>query len=413
MGKTVWIINQYASTPETGIGGRHYLLAQELVAKGFNVYLVMASFHHMLHSPIKVGEKYKHSKAGKLNIIHVKVPEYGDAHSGRRISNWFLFAYRLLGLKRFVRDKPDAILYSSLSLVGVLSAERLARYYRVPLAFEVRDIWPLTLTEIGGVSPRHPFVWFLQWVEDRAYKVSARVISNLPGAVTHMMQRGMEPAKFEWIPNGVSVDEMERCEPLDEAFMAKIPRSQFVVGYAGTHGVANALDNFLSAAALLRDYSDISLVLVGRGKEKERLQARARSEHLDNVLFLPAVAKTQVPSVLNMFDVCFIGWKDESLYRYGIGANKIPEYFFSGKPVIHAYSGGSDPVEQFGAGLTVPAEDPEALARGILELYRMSREQRAAMGNNGKRAVLERYDYSRLAAQLQAVLFQESTVVRE
>lgn len=411
--KTVWIINQYASTPETGIGGRHYLLAHELAAKGLNVYLIMASFHHMLHAPIELDAKYKCSKDESFNIVHVRVPDYGDAHSSGRIRNWFLFAYRLLGLKRFISHKPDAILYSSLSLIGVLSAERLARYYHVPLTFEVRDIWPLTLTEIGGVSPRHPFVRFLQWVEDRAYKESSRVISNLPGAVTHMVQRGMDPAKFEWIPNGVSVGEMERCEPLDEAFLAKMPQDQFVVGYAGTHGVANALDNFLSAAALLLEYSDISLVLVGRGKEKERLQKRARSENLDNVLFLPAVAKTQVLSTLNMFDLCFIGWKDEPLYRYGIGANKIPEYFFSGKPVIHAYSGGSDPVEQFGAGLTVSAENPEALAGGILKLYRMSPEQRAAFGSNGKRAAIERYDYSRLASQLQTVLFQEPTVVRE
>src|SRR5690554_411495 len=410
MTKTVWIINQNASTPETGIGGRHYLLAQELAAKGLNVYLIMASFHHMLHSPVKVSETYSHSRAGKLNIVYVKVPEYSDAHSGRRIRNWFLFAYRLLGLKRFIREKPDAILYSSLSLVGVLSAERLARFYRIPLTFEVRDIWPLTLTEIGGVSPRHPFVWLLQRIEDRAYRVAARVISNLPEAVTHMVQRGMNPEKFEWIPNGVSVGEMEKGEPLDEAFIAKVPQEQFVVGYAGTHGVANALDNLLSAAGLLREYPEIRMVLVGRGKEKEHLQQRACAEHLDNVLFLPAVTKAQVSSVLKMFDVCFIGWKQEALYRYGIGANKIPEYFFSGRPVIHAYSGGADPVEQFGAGLTVPAENPEALAEGILRLYRMSVEQRAAMGEKGRRAVLERYDYARLAAQLEAVLFQDKTV---
>mgnify|MGYP006403834387 CR=1 FL=1 len=407
MTKTVWVINQYASTPETGIGGRHYLLAQELAAKGLTVYLVMASFHHVLHSPVSVSGRYKLSKAGKLNIVQVKVPRYDDAHSGRRMINWFIFAYQLLGLKRFITDKPDAILYSSLSLVGFLSAERLARYYRVPLTFEVRDIWPLTLTEIGGVSRRHPFVRLLQWVEDRAYRVSNRVISNLPGAVNHMVERGMDPTKFEWIPNGVSVDEMDQNTALDNQFASAIPRDQFVVGYAGTHGVANALDNFLDAANLLRKHTDVALVLVGRGKEKERLQVRAKEEHLDNVLFLPAVPKAQVSSVLRMFDVCFIGWKDESLYRFGIGANKIPEYFFSGKPVIHAYSGGADPVAQFGAGLTVPAEDPEALAEGILRLYRMSQGERDTMGANGKRAVLERYDYFLLATRLQAVLFQE------
>lgn len=407
MGKTVWIINQYASTPETGIGGRHYLLARELAANGVNVYLIMASFHHLLQRPAEVQGKYTHSKIGNLNVVQVRVPKYSSAHNNRRIANWLVFAYRLLGLKWFIRDKPDAILYSSLSLPGVLTAERLARYYDIPLTFEVRDIWPLTLTEIGRISSRHPFVRLLQWVEDRAYKVSARVISNLPGAVAHMVERGMDADKFEWIPNGVSIDEMGSVEHLDGELSRSVPNDCFIVGYAGTHGVANALDNLLSAAALLRANSNIMFVLVGRGKEKERLRSRASDEQLDNVVFLPAVSKAHVPSVLKMFDVCFIGWKDEPLYRYGIGANKIPEYFFSGKPVIHAFSGGADPVRQFGAGLTVPAESPDALAKGILELYQMTPEERSVMGAKGKSAVLEHYDYARLAARLESVLFPE------
>lgn len=405
MAKTVWIINQYASTPETGMGGRHYLLAKELAANGVNVYLIMASFHHLLHSPARPESTYAMSKDGNLNIIQVKVPVYRDAHNSRRILNWSIFAFRLLGLKRFIQQKPDAILYSSLSLVGILSAERLSRYYQVPLTFEVRDIWPLTLTEIGGVSRRHPFVRFLQWIEDRAYRVSDHVVSNLPGAVNHMVERGMAPEKFAWIPNGVSLSEIESCEKLDPEVAVEIPDNKFVVGYAGTIGVANALDCLLSAAALLSNRTEIIFVLVGNGKEKERLLERVERERLANVRFLPAVPKAQVPSVLVEFDICFIGWKDEPLYRFGIGANKVPEYFFSGKPVIHAFSGGEDPVEKFGAGVTVPAENPEALAEAIISLYQKTPEELAKMGENGKRAAREHYDYSLLAKRLESLLF--------
>lgn len=406
MARTVWIINQYASTPQTGIGGRHYELGKELAAIGVDVYLVMASFHHLLHSPSKMHSTYTLSKDGNLNIVRIKVPEYRDAHDGHRIVNWSLFAFRLLGLKRFIQQKPDAILYSSLSLIGILGAERLSRHYKVPLIFEVRDIWPLTLTEIGGVSRRHPFACFLQWVEDRAYRISDKVISNLPGAVDHMVERGMKPNKFTWIPNGISVKAMEVAERLNPEVEQAIPGDQFVVGYAGTIGVANALDCLMAAAKLLKDESGICFVLVGNGKEKDRLLERVREDNLTNVHFIPGIPKAQVPSLLGKFDACFIGWKNEPLYRFGIGANKIPEYMYSGKPVIHAFSGGCDPVAAYRAGLTVPAEQPEALAEAILQLYRCHPEERAEMGQNGKRAALNDYDYAKLAKRLKGVLFE-------
>lgn len=406
MAKTVWIINQYASTPETGIGGRHYLLAKELAANGVNVYLIMASFHHLLRAPTQPESTYEVSAEGNLHVVRIKVPVYDGAHNGRRILNWSVFAYRLLGLKRVISRAPDSILYSSLSLIGVLSAEKLARHYKVPLTFEVRDIWPLTLTEIGGVSSRHPFVRFLQWVEDRAYRVSDRVVSNLPGAVNHMVSRGLVREKFVWIPNGISIKAMEAAEPLHAEVAGAIPDDRFVVGYAGTIGVANALDCFLSAAALLKDETGICFVLVGNGKEKDHLMNRVEREHLPNVRFLPAIAKAEVPSLLMNFDACFIGWKDESLYRFGIGANKIPEYFFSGKPVIHAFSGDYDPVAEFGAGVTVPAENPELLAKAIFDLYQKTPEERDALGKNGRRAALENFDYAHLAKRLEDVLFR-------
>lgn len=405
--KVVWIINQYASTPETGIGGRHYSFAKLLADKGVKVCLVMASFHHLLRNPVSVSSKYTVQKNGNLTLVWVRVPEYKGAHQGKRILNWFLFAYRLLGLKRVLEDTPKTILYSSLSPIGILAAERLAKLFRSRLIFEVRDIWPLTLTEIGGVSKFHPFVKFLQWVEDHGYKVADSVVSNLPGAVDHMVVRGMDSAKFVWIPNGIFLDEVSKSAPLNEEARSRLPKDCFIIGYAGTVGVANALDCLVSAAKRVLNQPDIRFVIVGDGLEKERLCNRVADEGINNILFLPAVPKSQVQSVLGEFDVCFIGWKDESLYRFGVGANKLPEYFFSGKPVLQAYSGRHDLVSEFKAGVTVPAEDPAALAREIVRLKSLTIKERAAIGNLGRQAALEHFDYNQLSDRLKRVLFPE------
>lgn len=402
--KTFWLINQYASTPQTGMGGRHYYLARELAKQGHRVYLVAAGYTHLLRELPEISGDVCIQPGDGFHVVWFRMPKYSKAHSKQRVCNWFLFAWLLGRLPGLIRGKPDAILYSSPSLVGYLGAQRLARRYRVPLIFELRDIWPLTLTEIGGYSRHHPFIRFLQWIEDKACRESDRVVSNLENAVEHIRSRGGAPEKFVWLPNGFSVDEVANPEPLSTEETSWVPANKFKIGYTGTLGMANDLDVLIAAAGLLRGYEDIVFVLVGKGKEKPRLQRLVQEKGLRNVVFVDPIAKVRVQSMLSRFDVCFIGWRKESLYRFGIGANKIPEYFFSGRPVLHAYSGKGDPVGEAGAGLTVAAGDAAAVARAVLFLRDMSPERRAEMGGKGRAFAVARYEYGALAARLAEVM---------
>lgn len=405
--KTIWIINQYASTPETGIGGRHYHMARELAKQGHRVCLVSASFSHILRTPPECDKPYVVQHLEGFNFVWVKVPHYSGAHSKKRIFNWFLFAWKLYGLKNVLSDRPDAILCSSPSLISFLGAKRLAKFFAVPLFFEVRDIWPLTLVTVGGTSSKHPFVRFLQWVEDVAYRDSTKVISNLKYSVEHMVSRGMDREKFAWIPNGFSWDELSEPLKLSDEINSRIPKAKFIVGYTGTIGVANALESLIDAAQILKDRPGISFVIVGDGREKIKLESLVKDKELNNVHFIGTIPKVQIQSVLKQFDACYIGWRNEDLYRFGIAANKIFDYLYAGKPILHSYSGECDPIADAEAGLQVPAEDSGAIARAVLELYQMSENDRNRMGKNGHCYALEHHEYATLAAQLADVVFGE------
>lgn len=334
---------------------------------------------------------------------------YRHAHDKRRILNWFLFAWRIRRLPKLLDEVPDVVLYSSPSLVGFLGAEYFADRHGAQLVLEVRDIWPMTLVEVGGYSQRHPFIRLLQHIEDRAYRRADRVVSNLPGAVEHMVRRGMERRKFVWVPNGISLHEVEEAEPLPEDVERLIPAGRFIVGYAGTVGAANALDGLIDAADRLRAEPGIAMLIVGNGSAKAGLQADVIRRGLSNVHFIGAIPKKQVQSMLRQFDACFIAWKDSPLYEFGIAANKLFDYLYSAKPILHCYSGAHDPVLAYGAGLTVKAQDPAALAEAILELRDMPQEERAAMGARGRRAVIEHHEYRRLAENLVSALGLEAT----
>lgn len=405
MNKTIWLINQYASTPETGIGGRHYYLARELAKQGHNVYLIAASYTHLLRHPVDTDVDYKVDSVDGFSVVWVRVAKYAGAHSKKRILNWFSFSWKLRGLKNINLAKPDAILYSSPSLLGFLGAKHLARNYDARLAFEVRDIWPLTLVELGGFSPRHPFISLLQWVEDKAYRDSDIVVSNLKNSVAHMSQRGMLESKFTWIANGFSLDEVAHKQSLNQN-IDELVGGKFVVGYTGTLGLANSLASFISAAEILKNHTEIVFCLVGEGSEKSNLQRLVRDKQLANVRFVDAIPKVQIQSMLEHFDVCFIGLTADPLFRFGVSPNKLFDYFYSAKPVIYAIeSGAYRPVAESNSGIQVPPESPEAIADAIVQLYDMSKAERQILGDNGRRYAVENHEYGSLAKKLAQALF--------
>ena len=269
---------------------------------------------------------------------------------------------------------------SSPSLFPIYSAAKLKKKYGAKLIVEIRDLWPLTLIELGKISSGHPFVKLLQRMEKLMYRHADRVVSVLPIAHSHMEAHGMSSEKFAYIPNGVVMEE-ESVE-LSDDFLRDLSANKFVVGYAGSIGLANALEFLIEAARKLSANTHIHFVLVGKGAEVERLKERAAG--LTNISFLDAVEKKQVQSLLQYFNLCYIGWRNEDLYRFGISANKLFEYMLSGKPVLHSTNAGNDPISEAKAGVSVPAEEVDGIIAGIQEIYNLSEVDRKEMGARGE-----------------------------
>ncbi|WP_227429820.1 glycosyltransferase family 4 protein [Psychrobacter sp. I-STPA6b] len=394
-------MNQYASTPDTGFGGRHFYLAEELAKLGYKVYLISASFTHLLRNPIEIDKEFLIDSSYGFNMVWVRTSTYQHAHSKKRILNWFYFCWKLTQLTKVISQKPDTILYSSPTLVGYLGAEYLATKLKCKLVFEVRDIWPLTLRHLGGYSKYHPFILFLQWIESRAYKKADIVVSNLKYAVEHMQQHGLNVRKFYWISNGFSLQEVTNKQPLDKETITQLPKDKFIVGYTGTLGLANAMDFFIKAAKKLQSYNNIAFVVVGDGKKKESLINYCKQNKVNNVYFIDTIPKNQIQSMLSEFDVCYLGVKKDPLYGFGVSLNKLFDYLYSAKPIIYAIDSGKyRPISEVNAGYEVEPENPIAITEAIIKLYHLSSMEREQLGRNGKKLALEYYEYSQLAKKL-------------
>lgn len=405
----ILLINHYAGSPRHGMEYRPYYLSREWSALGHRVTIVAASQSHLRVLAPGVRGAVTEEDVDGIRYLWLATPPY-SGNGVRRVRNMASFVRglgRIAG--RLVREvRPDVVISSSTYPLDSIPARRIARRAGARLIHEVHDLWPLSPMELGGMSRWHPFIMAMQWAEDFAYRNSDAVVSMLPYAYDHMQTRGMPREKYAYIPNGIAVDEWEDGgEPLPEEHAAVLDglrrEGRFVLGYAGSHGLANAMHSLIDAAALLTAHP-VTMVLVGKGPDKEALRERARGLGLSNVIFLPAVPKPSIPTLLAAMDALYIGFQRTPLYRFGISPNKLMDYMMSGKPVILALEEGSDLIDRSGGGITIPPEDPRAVADAVVRLMGLDPAERDAMGARGRQYVLEHHDLRHLARQFLAVM---------
>ncbi len=390
--KNIWVINQFAGTPESGWGERHFFFAKHWQKMGHKVTIFSGSFNHMFKVLPEVHSLFKVEDYEGVKFVWVKTPKY-NPKSVMRFYGMFVFAVNVLRLPFSEFDKPDVIIVSSMPIFPIVSGYLLKKKFGAKLIFEIRDLWPLTLQYLGNKSPHHPAVKFIGWFEKFGYRKADAVVSLLPNAKQYMEQVAGKPIDFHYIPNGIDPVLVGRDE-LPPEIVEKIPKGKFIVGYAGTIGRANALEYFVEAANLLKDKDDIAFLIVGDGYLKDELQKMARSP---NIVFLPKVKKSQVQHLLSFFDVAFVGRHNSPLYDYGVSANKYFDYMLAAKPILASNRHIGDPAERAGSALVVEPESPEAIAEGVMRFYNMPPEERAEMGLRGYRYVLEHHNIAGLA----------------
>jgi len=394
--KTFWIVNQYCGSRIHGMNFRSWYFANELKKKGHSPFIITGAFSHLLQKLPEVKGLFTKEEVEGIPYTWVRLRKYKGSQSIGRILGMIEFMLKLFFFSKSSLPRPDVILVSSLSPFPVLNAYIWSKRYKAKLLFEVRDIWPLTLIEIGGISKNHPLSLFFGWFEKFAYKKADKVISLLPKAYEHMISRGMAPDKFVCIPNGFNPEDMSLHEDVGEAYFNAIPKDKFIVGYAGSLGLANAMDYLLEAALLLESNENIHFVIVGKGQHKERLMNKSGA----NVTFLDPVKKNEVQSVLKRFDVCYIGWHNQKIYRFGISPNKIFDYSFAAKPIIHSVNAGNDLVQEANSGLSVHPENAQLVKEAIVELESMNKEYLIEMGKKGKDYIIAHHTFSALCDKL-------------
>lgn len=401
--KNVWILNHYAQEPGGAGGTRHFHLAEHLQTYGWQATVIAASVEHQSgHQRLAPGEMQRCDHFNGVPFLWVRTPEY-QGNGGGRVHNMLAYTWTVLRRRTTAKlPPPDVVIGSSVHPFAAVAGALLARRFKVPFIFEVRDLWPQTLVDMGRLREGALITGVLRKLEQWLYRRAARTVVLLPLAWEYITPLGIPKDHVVWIPNGVDLSLFPRSTTANTA-----DSDRFTLMYFGAHGQANGLDNVLRAMKHVQERADgrhIRLRMIGDGPLKPSLMAQAVEMGLDNVSFEPPVPKSQIPALAAQADAFVFNLIDAPVFRYGISSNKLFDFMAAERPVVFSCDSTNNPINEATAGLTVKPGQPEALADAIFNIAATPLTERQIMGRAGREYVEQNHGFQQLSGRLAAVL---------
>lgn len=318
----------------------------------------------------------------------VRVPQFPD-HSDsplRRAMYYVSFAASASIIGSLCAFRPEVLWVYQAALPTGLAACALALRFRIPFVLDVVDLWPESVISSGMWNSRVG-MRVLRRLAARIYHRARAIQTVTTGFKSCISALGIDKSKITVIENWVpDVDFPQRIEQ-------PVPKTvrEFVVLYAGNVGPSQGLETLIRAAKLLESEPQIRIQIVGDGLDAARLRDLAAALGLKNVEFRGRVDPTQMPSIYAQADVLVVHLKPDMLTRVTI-PSKTFSYMAAGRPVIMAVDGcAADFVAQWQFGLSIPANDPKALANAIITMMQMPYSEREAMGARGRKAYVQNF----------------------
>jgi len=394
----ILLIHQaFAALDEPG-GTRHHELARHLQRQGHQVTIIASPVSYL------TGKEAGQEGRKKIDDCGVTILRSFTLPALHRSFIWRVFSFLSFMISSFFNGlfvkKVDLVWGTTPPIFQAATAWLLARLKGAPFLLEVRDLWPAFAVAVGVL--KNPFlIKCSEWLERFLYRNADWVMVNSPGYLSHVIALGAKHVSL--LPNG---SDPAMFDPQDDGAEFKRQHGigdQFVVLYAGAHGMSNDLGIVLEAATHLTSNPTIKIVLLGAGKEKPHLRDQAQNLNLKNVLFLEPISKENIPGALAAADACLAILKPIEMYKTTY-PNKVFDYMAAGRPVILAIDGViKDVVEESKAGIAVPPGDPIALANAIRDCAANPQKCRT-MGMNGREAIETKFSRTAFAEEFTTLL---------
>jgi glycosyltransferase involved in cell wall biosynthesis len=395
-------ISQYFP-PETGATQtRAHEMAKNWVHLGHKVIMLTEFPNHpsgIIPKAYK-GKLFERTNLEDIEILRVWVKASPDKNFLNRMLFYLTFMVNAIVAGMFLaRGKFDFLYASSPPLFVGGAALLLSFIKRIPMVFEVRDLWPESAIALGELT-NHQAISIATHLEEACYHRSIQVVVVTHGIYNRLVQRGVAPTKLIIVPNGANINLFIYNPASRERVRRELGlERKFIAIYAGIHGLAQGLETILETARLFQTSPDIHFLLIGDGPKKAELVSLATSYKLPNLTFLPEKPREQIPDYLSAADVALVPLKKAEIFK-GALPSKIFDAWACERPVLLSIDGEArELVETVKGGIFIPPENPDMMAEALINL-KNSPSKRQSMGENGLRYTKLNHSRASLAENL-------------
>ncbi|HBE9119048.1 glycosyltransferase family 4 protein [Citrobacter braakii] len=340
------------------------------VKKGHNVTVITCA-PNFPEGKLFEGYKNKFYDISNMDGIRVvRVKTYITANEGfaRRILDYlsFMVSSFIAGL---FQKKIDVVVATSPQFFCACSGWALSFFRQKKFVFELRDIWPASITAVGAMK-NNVIIRMLEKIEMFLYRKADSIISVTHSFKDELVERGIDSEKIEVVLNGVDLDKYKPAIQKDASLAQRYNlNNKFVAGYVGTHGMAHGLENIVAVAEKLKHHDNICFIFAGGGATRKKIVDLVNEKRLHNVILIDRQPKEMMPRIWSLCDVSLVPLVNNSLFSTVI-PSKIFECMAMGIPTIMSVPEGeaTEIIRNTNSGITVDCEDVEQIANAIIQL---------------------------------------------
>src|SRR3990167_242430 len=232
----------------------------------------------------------------------------------------------------FFQKKPDVIVATSPQFFTAVAGYKIAFFKGKPFFFELSDLWPASIAAVGSLSADSRLYKLIEKLELFLYRHSKKVIAQTQSFKDDLVFRGIPEEKVTVIYNGVELSQFKPVEKSETLLKKYGLENQFVIGYIGTQGMAHDLEKVLQVAHDLKE-TNVTFLFVGDGATNQKLLEITRQKNLNNVVFIPSKAKSEIADYWSVCDVALIHLKNEATFSTVV-PSKLFEAMAMGLPSL-------------------------------------------------------------------------------
>lgn len=386
--------HQYFCTPKGSSGVRSYEFARRWVAAGHEVEIITGTSSHDIALKANTIQKIDGITVRTLGVRYT--PKMGFL---RRLFVFFHFAL-LSSLYAAKSGRFDVVLATSTPLTIAIPGLVSKWIARKPLIFEVRDVWPDAIVEIGGL--KNPLIIAIARIlEQVVYRSAEHIIPLSTGMMDRIANKGVPRSKMSMFPNCCDLD---RFKSGRRDRYRKRKDGRFVILYAGAINTANNIELLIDVIDLLQSSDDWEWWFVGDGNKYELLKSEAKSRCWKNVILYGAKSRSEVVDYVAGADCGIVSFVPQPVY-YENSPNKFFDYIAGGLPVVFGRSTWlQNYINEYECGYVCHSADAAMMYKKILQLKNKKIVERTRMGKNARKLAQEHFSRDMIASQYLDVL---------